>query len=201
MWKCFLLPRIVFAVPDLFCTSMLEVPASGTAASYRKAPPMRGFSIRRLLQLFVLALIPVGCGKEPPAPQTPAKPEDVWADHTQGLPFVIGYEEGLSKARSEGKPAMMFVTATWCGWCRRLAEDSFNDPEIRRLLENFVCVIVDGDREADAKKELDATEGYPIVVFSTPEGSELARCTGYEPADKFKQIVERALASARPATP
>ena len=40
---------------------------------------------------------------------------------------------------------MMFITTTWCGWCKKLANESFNNPEIRDLLANFVCVIVDGD--------------------------------------------------------
>jgi uncharacterized protein YyaL (SSP411 family) len=94
----------------------------------------------------------------------------------------------------------MFVTATWCGWCKRLAEDGFNDPEVRKLLEKLVCVIVDGDTETDAKSKLTATEGYPTVVFVTPEGSELARSVGYKPADEFKAIVESALAAARSAS-
>ena len=44
-----------------------------------------------------------------------------WDDHTQGLPFEFGYDAGLAKAKSEGKPAMMFVTTTWCGFCKKLA--------------------------------------------------------------------------------
>ena len=61
-----------------------------------------------------------------------------------GLPFFLGYENGLAAAKSSNKPVMFFVTATWCGWCKRLARESFTDPQIKKLLENFVLVIVDG---------------------------------------------------------
>ena len=68
-----------------------------------------------------------------------------WDEHTQGLPFVVGYDKGMNAAAAENKPVMMFVTTTWCGLCRKLAEENFNDTEVKELLTNFVCVIVDGD--------------------------------------------------------
>ena len=116
---------------------------------------------------------------------------------SQGLPFVIGYQQGLQQARTEGKPAMMFVTTTWCGWCKKLAQDNFNDPEVKDLLSNFVCVIVDGDTESAAKSELGATQGYPHIVFLSTKGEKIGECLGYRPLAEFKPIVQQALAAAR----
>ena len=96
----------------------------------------------------------LGCESSTPTPSGQANFPDKWAEHTQGLPFVVGYDQGREAAAAQGKPAMMFVTTTWCGYCKMLAKESFNDPEIRGLLANFVCVIVDGDTESDAMRQL-----------------------------------------------
>ncbi len=160
-------------------------------------------------RMVLLAVVLVGClwvlGCESTAPppderttsptqhtQRSALPEK-WAEHAQGLPFIAGYEEGRRVSESQNRPAMMFVTTTWCGWCKKLADDDFNDPEIRKLLENFVCVVVDGDTERQAIRQLGATGGFPTIVFLSPGGERLGGCLGYADPSKFKRIVENAL--------
>ncbi len=119
-----------------------------------------------------------------------------WEHHTQGLPFVIGYEAGMAQAKAQGKPAMLFVTTTWCGWCKKLAAESFHDNEIREMLsKHFVCVIVDGDTEQSTTAKF-GVRGYPHVIFVQPDGKKLGECRGYVAKDTFKKIVEEALAKA-----
>jgi thioredoxin-related protein len=141
---------------------------------------------------FVAALLLIGggwlagCGS--------GGPKD-WADHTQGLPFVMGYDEGMKAAAAENKPVMMFVTTTWCGWCKKLAAENFNEPEVKELLTKFVCVIVDGDVETAAAKKLGAN-GYPHIVFLSAKGEKLAEQPGYASVDEFKPLVQAALKKA-----
>ncbi len=118
-----------------------------------------------------------------------------WADHTQGLPFVMGYDEGMKAAAAENKPAMMFVTTTWCGWCKKLADENFNEPEVKELLTKFVCVIVDGDVESAAAAKLGAS-GYPHIVFLSAKGEKLAEQSGYASVNEFKPLVQEALKKA-----
>ncbi|HUY33611.1 MAG TPA: thioredoxin family protein [Pirellulales bacterium] len=119
-----------------------------------------------------------------------------WADHTQHLPFIIGYEKGLAEAKARNKPMMLFVTTTWCGWCKKLAEENFNDSTVKKLLDNFVLVIVDGDTEPDALTKLGATEGFPHLIFQSNSGEKLGEHVGYLPLADFKKVVEGALAKA-----
>lgn len=119
-----------------------------------------------------------------------------WADHTQGLPFIVGYEAGMKAAEEQKKPAMMFVTTTWCGWCKKLAAENFNDPEVKELLSNFVCVIVDGDEEKSAASKL-GSKGYPHLVFLSAEGEKLGQQSGYAPVAVFKPLVQEALEKSR----
>ncbi|MGD9645966.1 MAG: thioredoxin family protein [Pirellulales bacterium] len=142
------------------------------------------------LGLVVVAIVLVGCSSGSSTPS--AGNGDKWADHTQGLPFVIGYDAGMAKAQAEKKPAMLFVTTTWCGWCKKLAADDLTDPDVRRLLELFVLVIVDGDTEKGAARALGAN-GFPHIVFKGPDGEDLGTIPGYVPVDQFKAAVEQAL--------
>ena len=117
---------------------------------------------------------------------------DKWAEHTQGLPFVIGYEAGMAKAQAEKKPVMLFVTTTWCGYCKKLAAEDLTDPDVRKLLELFVLAIVDGDSEGAAASALGA-QGFPHIVFKGPDGDDLGSISGYVPVDQFKAAVEEAI--------
>lgn len=141
-----------------------------------------------LLFLWTLMLLNPGCGS--------SQAQGRWATHTAGLPFVIGYSEGLAEVRATGKPAMFFVTATWCGWCKKLARDTLSDSGVQTLLDRFVLVLVDGDTEAAAARSLGA-QGYPHVVFQSASGETLEVVRGYVPAERFKRIAQRALSAAR----
>lgn len=148
-----------------------------------------------LVSLTLLA----GCGQGiPPLPgELPSGPVSydpaVWNDHTHGLPFVYGYQKGINEAKIADKPVMLFVTTTWCGWCKKLAADNFENAEIRKLLEdNFVLVIVDGDSEKAVVTEY-GVQGFPALFFETAEGHRLGEVPGYVPPEEFKPIVEQAL--------
>jgi thioredoxin-related protein len=141
-----------------------------------------------------------GADVRPPADSlTPADPqasEDHWAEHKQGLPFVLGYEQGLEQAKASGKPALVFVTATWCGWCKKLADDNFNHPEIRPLLDQFTLVIVDGDAQRDVVQRLQVA-GFPHLVLQSSTGNVLAQVRGYVPPEALQPTLERALQLAQ----
>jgi thiol:disulfide interchange protein len=155
-----------------------------------------------LAMLAALPLVVAGCTKSEQNAESAASAEvevggavadpAAWNEHTQGLTFVIGYNQGLEKAKAENKPAMLFVTATWCGWCKKLANESFNDPEVRQLLDKFVLVIVDLDSEGEVAEKL-GVQGVPYIVFESPEGKKLSVTEGYKPVPEFKADVEHAL--------
>jgi hypothetical protein len=153
-------------------------------------------TIFRLLVVCALGFLLSGCNEPPQHAPSPGIPPQ-WQEHTQGLPFVIGYGRGLEMARAEHKPAMMFVTTISCVYCKKLAVEDFNDPATRELLANFVCVIVDGQSEWEAVRELGATQGVPYIVFLSADGQKLDDCLGYRPPEQFRAIVQRALQKAR----
>jgi thioredoxin-related protein len=139
-----------------------------------------------------------GCSESndqaPQGQSTSAASDKDWSDHTQGLPFIVGYEAGQAKAASNGKPVMYFVTTTWCGYCKQLAEESFNDAEVRELLGQFNCVIVDGDVESTDGYA--GFQGFPYIAFRSADGEDLASVSGYVPLKQFKAKAQAALNAA-----
>ncbi len=59
-------------------------------------------------------------------------------------------QEAFQKARDEDKPIFLSIGYSTCHWCHVMAHESFEDPEIAKLLnENFVPIKVDREERPD----------------------------------------------------
>ena len=106
------------------------------------------------------------------------------------IEWTTNYQEAEALAKKENRPLLLFFTGTdWCGWCKRLVREVFDDPEFAEKLGNrFVFVeldfpmrktlpeaIVKQNQELKEKYKID---GYPTVVIVSPSGQKLG-VTGY----------------------
>jgi thiol:disulfide interchange protein len=99
------------------------------------------------------------------------------------LTFVNNVEVGYKLAQERGMPCLFFFTAKWCTFCQRMATTAFPDAQVGQLGQNFVCVLVDADREQGVCQYF-AVSGYPTVEFISPQGQPLHRLIGQQsPAD------------------
>lgn len=56
-------------------------------------------------------------------------------------------EEAFEKARSENKPIFLSVGYSTCHWCHVMERESFENPEIGKILsEHFVSIKVEEER-------------------------------------------------------
>src|SRR5215208_3672755 len=86
-------------------------------------------------------------------------------------------EEALARARAEDKPLLVSIGYSACHWCHVMERESFEDPEVARLMnESFVCVKVDREERPDvdviymeACQAMTGSGGWPLNVFVTPE--------------------------------
>jgi uncharacterized protein YyaL (SSP411 family) len=84
----------------------------------------------------------------------------------------------FAQARAENKPVLLDIGAVWCHWCHVMDRESYEDPEIARLInELFVAVKVDRDERPDVDARYQAAVsaitgqgGWPLTVFLTPDG-------------------------------
>src|SRR5262245_37246931 len=112
-------------------------------------------------------------------------------------------EEAFSRARAEDKPILLSVGYSACHWCHVMERESFESPEIARLMnERFVNVKVDREERPDvddvymkAVQMLTGRGGWPMTVFLTPEGKPFYGGTYFPPVDRhgmpgFPRVLE-----------
>jgi thiol:disulfide interchange protein len=112
--------------------------------------------------------------------------------HRGKLNFVEGYQQGHSEAARQAKPMMLFFTAEWCNFCNQMAEEAFTHPQVVRLSEGFVCILVDADLEPQVCREFKVT-GYPTIQFLSPHGAPLERIVGKKPGHQLMMAMQAAL--------
>jgi uncharacterized protein YyaL (SSP411 family) len=86
-------------------------------------------------------------------------------------------DEAIEKARREGKMIFLSVGYAACHWCHVMERESFEDPEIAKIMnERFVCVKVDREERPDvdqiymtAVQLVSGRGGWPMSVFLLPD--------------------------------
>jgi uncharacterized protein YyaL (SSP411 family) len=86
-------------------------------------------------------------------------------------------DEAFATARKLGRPVLLSVGYSTCHWCHVMEEESFEDEEIARVMnESYVAVKVDREERPDvdavymsAVQMLTAGGGWPMTVWLTPE--------------------------------
>ncbi len=86
-------------------------------------------------------------------------------------------DEAFATARRVGRPVLLSVGYSTCHWCHVMEEESFEDEEIARYLnENYVIVKVDREERPDvdaiymsAVQMLTGSGGWPMTVWLTPD--------------------------------
>ena len=104
--------------------------------------------------------------------------------------------EALERARQENKPIFLSIGFSTCHWCHVMAQESFENPEIARIMNaNFVNIKVDREERPDldeiymsAVVLATGEGGWPMSVFLTPDLKPFYGGTYFSPK-KFKEIL------------
>jgi thioredoxin-like negative regulator of GroEL len=104
----------------------------------------------------------------------------------------LSFEAGRAVAQSIDRPMFVHFTADWCGWCRKLEQETYPDPKVVARLRQCVCVKVDGDRRRDLTSKY-GVRGYPTTLVLHPSGHVLRTIVGYRPADDYAAELDEAL--------
>ncbi len=104
--------------------------------------------------------------------------------------------EAFDKARAENKPVFLSVGYSTCHWCHVMAHESFEDPEIGRLLnEVFICIKVDREERPDIDKVymtacqmMTGAGGWPLTIVMTPDRKPFFAATYVPRESRFGRI-------------
>jgi len=101
------------------------------------------------------------------------------------------FKASLEKAAETGRPVMLDLYTDWCGWCKKLDNETYMDPAVAAFMNNFVNVKINAELgEGPSLVKRYKVRGYPFIVFVDSKGDEIDWIIGYLPADKFLKRVE-----------
>jgi uncharacterized protein YyaL (SSP411 family) len=96
--------------------------------------------------------------------------------------------DAFARARTEAKPVLLSITASWCHGCAVMDRVAYADPEIIDVIATrFVPVRIDADRRPDVNDRYNL-EGWPTTALLTPSG-EMLTGTTYLPPDGLRSML------------
>ena len=119
--------------------------------------------------------------------------------------FLNTWSAAQKAAQEKDKPIYLHFTTEWCGWCRKIEQDTYPSEVGKKALGNFVaasldCTVPRGQQPTGEKKvNLELMEkwggrGYPFLVMVTPDGEHvLNTISGYVPPEQFEKETAQAL--------
>jgi uncharacterized protein len=101
-------------------------------------------------------------------------------------------EEAIATAKQSDKPILLDIGAVWCHWCHVMDRESYDDPEIAKIInDNFVAVKVDRDERPDidiryqaAISAVSGQGGWPLTGFLTSDGKPFYGGTYFPPGEQ-----------------
>jgi len=160
---------------------------------------------RYLLGLLLIAFVVSVVSPYQVFSQTPAvdksKEKSVTAKKDSTITWYK-YDEGLAKAKKEKKHVMVHFYTNWCGWCKRMDKLTFDNEEIKKMLNgDFVAVKVNAESADKVKVEgkdmtlrqvagMYSARAYPDTWFLKPTGEKIGERKGYVEADEFQYILK-----------
>jgi thiol:disulfide interchange protein len=112
----------------------------------------------------------------------------------------VSLSEAPALAKQQRKPIFYDFTAEWCGPCKMLNADVFNDPKLAALLnERFIAVrVTDRRREEGANssavedlQQRFRVQAFPTIVVADAAGTSLETMVGYPGREAVARLLMR----------
>jgi thioredoxin:protein disulfide reductase len=182
----FVLPLLSGPISDLLLPVYMIA-----AAVYYGVIDKAGLSVpwfSRFKVIIAMAVLAAGILMVKPAPQTGS--EIAWETYSAPV---------LQESILQQDPVIIDFYADWCNPCKELEHITFADPDVQKILKDFVRLKVDltvvNDSTNAIKKEFNIP-GVPTIIFYNTNGDELRelRLNGFEKPKKFIDRLEKVLA-------
>lgn len=122
------------------------------------------------------------------------------ADFPPGSPkFEHTLADALTRAKTEGKPAIVVFSAVWCGPCQMMKKEVYPSAAVKPYHDKFVWAYLDTDEKVnDAAAEKFAVSGIPHIQFLDRDGKPVDKQIGSSAPEEFVAKLEGVLSKAGP---
>ena len=102
-------------------------------------------------------------------------------------------EEAIEAAKKLDRPLLVSIGYAACHWCHVMEHESFEDPEVAKLMNRwFVCIKIDREERPDidqvymaAVQRMTGQGGWPLNCFLTPDLKPFYGGTYYPPRSGY----------------
>lgn len=102
-------------------------------------------------------------------------------------------QDAFDRAEAENKPILLDIGAVWCHWCHVMDRESYEDPELARIInDHYIAIKVDRDERPDvdaryqaAVSAISGQGGWPLTGFLTPDGRPFFGGTYFPRDDRY----------------
>lgn len=106
----------------------------------------------------------------------------------QELKYFEGtFEDLQQQAARKKQPYFIDFYTSWCGYCKKLDQTTFKDPEVIKFIDNnyipFKSNAEGSEGKALAQKY--GVSGFPTMIFFDPDGNVIGKIVGYVDASTF----------------
>ncbi|MFA6078254.1 MAG: thioredoxin family protein [Candidatus Omnitrophota bacterium] len=111
------------------------------------------------------------------------------AHEAQAVSWGYSLDSAIRSAESSGEPIMVDFYTDWCGWCKRLDNDTYMDSKVNDLSRKFICVKINAESDPAAARKYNVGS-YPTILFLNSKGSVIGTIRGYQPPEAFAKSME-----------
>ena len=109
----------------------------------------------------------------------------------------IRWQADLQAAHREAvrlnRPVLIVFGADWCGFCKKLEQESLGHPQIAEYInQTFVPLHLDFD-ESEREAKILSVQSIPCVLALTPRAELVGRVDGYVAPQKMAEMLGKSL--------
>lgn len=119
------------------------------------------------------------------------------AQAAEGIRWARSYPAAQEEAKKTNRLIMADFYTDWCGYCKKLDNETYPDKRVVQLASQVVSVRVNAEKEGAQLARTYGVRGFPTILFLTSSGRIAGQITGFLPAAAFAGEMERVIQSHR----
>lgn len=113
------------------------------------------------------------------------------APHNPEITWNQDYADAVHEARRSNKDLVVLVSSKWCGYCRKMLQQTFPNPAvIETINEHFIPVLIDGDKQQELARKF-KVDSFPTLLIVAPNLKISSRLTGFQSATQLNSHLQK----------
>lgn len=102
------------------------------------------------------------------------------------------WDKAVAKSKKTGKILFVDYYTDWCGWCKVMDKQTFNDSIVKPIMEeDFILLKINAEKGIGPKLARKyRVNVFPSFMFYSPDGKVIKKIMGFQKPDAFLKTME-----------